>query len=45
MQTGDVYHIRFIVKNTISDHMWHYIIDNKEKFTKELAQKMIEIKD
>lgn len=45
MQTGDVYQIRFIVKNTISDHMWHYIIDNKEKFTKELEQKMIEIED
>lgn len=35
-QTGTVYQIRFVVRNTINEHYWYDLIDNKRNFTEQL---------
>lgn len=45
MQKGDIYHFRLVVKNTINEHYWHDLIDNKQKFTKEVQKRMMEYQD
>lgn len=45
MQKGDVYQFRLVVNKTINEHYWHDLIDNKQRFSKEMQKRMMEYDD
>lgn len=45
LQPGPVYQIRLMMENTISQHVWEFIIDQKKRFSTKIDKELMNFKD